>query len=273
MGAGANGRVYLVRRGKISYALKVGLDALDHQSEINALRALSKTSTSFKGYLIDVDDFSYEGQEIPFSVLKYIEGTTLSNYIQNRGKDWVYVVGSRFLQKLAELHASGYVFGDIKPENIMLSGYGDVDLIDFGGVTIKGRAVKQFTELYDRGYWGCGDRVAEDSYDLFSFAVLILKALDERDRFAEFQQALPQNRGIDLLQSVIRENDRARQIAPFLHKALQGEFSSSKEAYQSWRGLILKTENTSVERVKASWLKVCFAASLLLFGATLYVYW
>ena len=66
---------------------------------------------------------------------------------------------------------------------MIVSNYGDVDLIDFGGVTPKGRAIKQLTEVYDRGFWNMGERVAEESYDLFSFAILLLKSLDQRKRF------------------------------------------------------------------------------------------
>ena len=49
-------------------------------------------------------------------------------------------MGLRLLQKLAQLHQAGWVFGDLKPQNVLVSDYGQVELIDYGGVTSIGRA-------------------------------------------------------------------------------------------------------------------------------------
>ncbi|NEW09579.1 serine/threonine protein kinase [Paenibacillus sp. SYP-B3998] len=272
LGAGSNGVVALVRRGTARYALKAGHETVDHQSEINSLHALSLTETSFKNFLIDVDDMIVQGKEIPFCVMRYIEGMTISEFIHKRGQDWIYVIGTNLLRKLTELHKSGYIFGDLKIENMIVSNYGDVDLIDFGGVTLKGRAIKQLTEVYDRGFWKMGERVAEESYDLFSFAILLLKALDHKDRFAVFSQTLPQNREIEHLQMIIRESAAAARIAPFLQQALNGQLKTSQEAYHYWKNLIA-TRKLSPSSLKMPWLKICFAASLFVFGATVYIYW
>ncbi|MFD0698922.1 protein kinase [Paenibacillus sp. GCM10027628] len=272
LGAGSNGVVALVRRGAVRFALKAGHETVDHQSEINSLHALSLTATSFKGFLIDVDDMVVQGKEIPFFVMRYIEGMTISEFLHKRGKDWIYVIGSNLLKKLTELHKSGYVFGDLKIENMIVSNYGDVDLIDFGGVTPKGRAIKQLTEVYDRGFWNAGERVAEESYDLFSFAILLLKALDQKDRFAAFSQSLPQNREIEQLYAIIKENPATARIEPFLHQALNGQLKASREAYPYWRSLVAG-KRLAPASYQLPWLKICFAASLFIFGATVYIYW
>ncbi|MGO4270469.1 serine/threonine protein kinase [Paenibacillus sp. TAF58] len=272
LGAGSNGVVALVRRGTARFALKAGYETVDHQSEINSLLAISLTETSFKNFLIDADDMTINGKEVSFYVMRYIEGMTISEFIHKRGQDWIYVIGSNLLRKLTEVHKSGYVFGDLKIENMIVSNYGDVDLIDFGGVTPKGRAIKQLTEVYDRGFWNMGERVAEESYDLFSFAILLLKSLDQRKRFTGLSKMLPQNRDLDQLTAIIRENSVAAQIAPFLHKALNNEFNSSQEAYQYWRSLV-SGKKIAQSTLQMPWLKICFAASIFIFGATLYMYW
>ncbi|TXK78252.1 serine/threonine-protein kinase [Paenibacillus sp. N3.4] len=272
LGAGSNGVVALVRRGSARYALKAGHETVDHQSEINSLLAVSLTETSFKNFLIDADDMTLKGKEISFYVMPYIEGMTISDFIHKRGQDWIYVIGSNLLKKLTEIHKSGYVFGDLKIENMIVSNYGDVDLIDFGGVTPKGRAIKQLTEVYDRGFWNRGERVAEESYDLFSFAILLLKSLDGRKRWAGFTHILPQNRDLEHLYAIIRENPVAAHIAPFLHKALNGELHSSQEAYLYWKKIV-SGKKLSQPSLKMPWLKICFAASIFIFGATVYMYW
>lgn len=272
LGAGSNGVVVLVRRGTARFALKAGHETVDHQSEINSLLAISLTDTSFKNFLIDTDDMTFRGKDISFYVMRYIEGMTISQFIHKRGQDWIYVIGSNLLRKLTEIHKSGYVFGDLKIENMIVSNYGDVDLIDFGGVTPKGRAIKQLTEVYDRGFWNMGERVAEESYDLFSFAILLLKSLDQRKRFAPFINMLPQTRDLDQLTAIMRENPVAAQISPFLQKALRGEFRTSEEAYQYWKKLV-SGKRLAQPALKMPWLKICFAASIFIFGATVYVYW
>ena len=59
LGEGANGKVYLVERERRLLALKVGLDTVDLQSEINVLQALEGQQRKRNGtdpFLYDVDD-------------------------------------------------------------------------------------------------------------------------------------------------------------------------------------------------------------------------
>ncbi|WP_442602083.1 protein kinase domain-containing protein [Paenibacillus sp. KN14-4R] len=273
IGAGANGQVYLVRSGKAHYALKIGFETVDHQSEINALRSISATSTSFRDMLRDVDDLVWQGKEYPFFVMKYIEGTSLTQFMETHDSDWMYVIGLHLLNKLQELHAQGFVFGDLKMENVLVCTYGHVELVDFGGVTPLGRSVKQFTELYDRGFWGAGSRVAEPSYDLFSFAVLMIRAFDTDKNINRWSQGLPQNRSVSDLLQLLEELPMLRSAKPVLQQMLQQQFTSAKEASQVWRQLFLKVSKQKAEPVRGKWLPICFTASLVVFGFTLYLYW
>ncbi|WP_248929084.1 protein kinase domain-containing protein [Paenibacillus hamazuiensis] len=274
LGEGANGKVYLVRKGKALYALKMGFDSVDHQSEVNALKALSKSSSSFQKYLHDVDDYHYAGADYPFCVIRYIKGQPLGEFLQEHGYDWIYMVGLNLLYKLSELHAQGFVFGDLKTENMLVSAYGEVNLVDFGGVTAKGRSIKQFTEVFDRGFWGAGSRVADEQYDLFSFAVLLISATDKERKLKKFSYILPQHRTIDYLLEMLQGNTRLAKAAPFIKKALRGEYVSTKEALADWRKHILrKSAPGPGGHIQTPWLKICFAASLILFASTLYFYW
>lgn len=274
LGEGANGKVYLVRRGKLTYALKIGFNAVDHQSEVNALKALSQSDTSFKGYLLDVDDYYYNGQEIPFCVMRYVKGQKMSDFLAERGKDWIYLIGMNLLRKLAELHGQGFVFGDLKVENMLVSGYGDVELIDFGGVTPVGRSIKQFTEVYDRGYWGGGSRSADEAYDLFAFAVLLISGTDTAAiRKQGLKHVLPQNRNVETLLDMLQANRHLGHVEPVLRKALLGQYAQSKAALADWRKQTYPRPALAVRAIRGSWLKLCFAVSLLLFGFTVYLFW
>jgi serine/threonine protein kinase len=273
LGEGANGKVYLVKRGKRQYALKLGLDAADLQSEVNALKVLSKSNTSFQNYLLDVDDFHYQGADYPFYVMRYIKGQTISDFIRHNGRDWMGLIGLNILRKLVELHERGYVFGDIKVQNMLVCGYGDVELIDFGGVTAKGRSVKQFTEVYDRGYWGAGTRSADEGYDMFAFAVLLISSTETEQRMHGIDKLLPQNRNVQMLIDLLKTNPILEPCMPVLQKALLGHYTSSSQVLAAWRRLKFHKRLPASSANRESWLKLGFTVSLLFFGLVVYFYW
>lgn len=273
LGEGANGKVFLVSRRKRFYALKVGFDPVDHQSEVNALKALSKSSTSFQDMLVEADDFSREGVDYPFCVMRYIKGNSLTDFIKQYGTDWIPLIGLNLLRKLSELHAGGYIFGDLKAENMIITGYGEVELIDFGGVTARGRSVKQFTEVYDRGFWNGGSRTANEGYDLFSFAVLLLQVTDRERKFQSVTALLPQNRSVEWLFELLKECPQLAPAAPLLRKALTGRYESSKQMLADWRARSLGRKTVRKKPLKGDWIKLCFATSLIVFGTTVYLVW
>ncbi|WP_127587120.1 protein kinase domain-containing protein [Paenibacillus koleovorans] len=271
LGEGANGQVYLVRSGKAHYAMKIGSDSIDSQLEVNALRSLSRGSDNGP-YLLDADDYTMHNRDYPFYVMNYVKGVHPSIFLQKNGMDWFELIHYDVLKQLVQLHRKGYIFGDLKADNVLVSEHGKIELIDFGGVTAKGRSVKQFTEVYDRGYWSAGSRKADEAYDLFAFAVLCLQLGDSRNRLTDFFRSLPQNRSLDDLVALIDDSDRCRRFKPFLLKALNGGYTSSRDAVQEWRTLMLRNGTSTGSRKRAIWIQAAFAVSLLLFASTLYFY-
>jgi len=275
LGEGANGKVYLVSREEGLYAMKIGADPVDLQSEANVLKVLSQGEGSFRRFLLDVDDLEHGGEAYPFYVMKYVKGRQVKDYLEARGSGWFPLVGLRLLQKLSELHEKGWIFGDLKKENILVSGYGDVELVDFGGVTPKGRAVKQFTEIYDRGYWNAGSRSADEAYDLFSFAILCIN-LCGRPKTSFDKQILPQNRSSELLLEEARKDPMLAEYMPFLEKAMTGGYTCSKEAQEEWKRMVYNRKRQAggngVSLGAASWIKAGFALSLLMFVGVLFYY-
>lgn len=264
LGEGANGKVYLVEHGRRLYAMKVGGDAVDLQSEINALRALASRRRA-EPFLLAVDDLvNGDGAEFPFYIMRYVRGSALHEYLQREGADWFPLVGYNLLRKLAELHEAGFVFGDLKRENVLVGEYGRVELVDYGGATAVGKGVRQFTELYDRGFWNAGSRTAEASYDLFSFAVLCLHLFEGRRLLQLSQTVLPQNRSPAEL---IRLTDRHPMLKPFagwLKQALQGEFASAREAAAAWQRIMYGGGvRPARRRSSAGWAAGLFACTML----------
>lgn len=273
LGEGANGKVFLVGSGSQLFALKFGFDAVDLQMEVNVLRELDqKTATPF---LYDADDVMLNGMQYPFYVMRYVKGVTPEQYIRNNGFDWYYLVGLNLLRKLHALHRQGYGFGDLKSDNVLVSGYGEVELVDYGGVTAQGRSVKQFTELYDCGFWNAGDRVAGDAYDLFGFAVFCLHIGGMERQLQELSKELPQSRSKEDLLKLIDACPKCRPVAPILKKAVTGRYRSTAHAAAEWEQAMNKHgESMYPRRRKQSpgWIQAAFLASIGLFVSVLYMF-
>ncbi len=243
LGKGTNGIVYLVStmQGQL-YALKMATVNHNLQPEIKLLFSLHKHwkitgRNDSNRYLYDVDDYEQDGSVIPFYVMKYVKGQPLSAFLRARGADRIGMAGTGVLELLSELHESGWVFGDLKAEHVIVSDEGGVDLIDYGGARPQGQSIHQFTEWYDRKYWNAGDRVGDYAYDLFAFAVICLKLFNEPGLQRIIATQLPQVRGESDLVQLIDQTPGLRLYSDWLKKAVRGEFRSSREAYHSWRAI------------------------------------
>ncbi len=224
LGHGANGVVYLVQGKDGKAALKMGDDSFSMTSEVNVLKAFAKAQGAALGpSLLDVDDWQYGNHLIPFYVMEYIHGPDLLAFIRKQGDSWIGIMIIQLLHILEELHEKGWIFGDLKPDNLIVTGPpARIRCIDVGGTTKEGRAIKEFTEFYDRGYWGLGSRKAERSYDLFSTAMIAIH-LAYPNRFSK------QGDGLTQLQSSIHSSENLRRLEPVLIKALTGRYIRAVE--------------------------------------------
>ncbi len=225
LGFGANGIVYLARHNGNKVALKMSDNGMSITSEVNVLKSFAKVQGpgALGPSLLDVDDWKSSAGIISFYVMEYIHGPDLLAFLQQKGKGWMPVLFLQLLNDLARLHENGWVFGDLKPENLIISGPPPkIRCIDVGGTTIQGRAIKEFTEFYDRGYWGLGSRRAEAGYDLFSAAMMMINTAYPK----RFNKAAG---GITQLREAIRGKSELLPYESVIVKALQGRYISAKE--------------------------------------------
>lgn len=241
IGYGANGTVFLAEARGVKVALKMSSDTRVITSEVNVLKSFAKAQGkgSLGPSLFDVDDWFFQTQVIPFYVMEYVEGLTLFSFLEQKGKSWVPVLTLQLLEELDTLHRAGWVFGDLKPENIIITPSPHrIRFIDVGGATKISRAIKEYTEFFDRGYWGLGSRKAEPSYDLFAVAMIIINCYYP-SRFKKNEG------GASQLQSVIRNHHELRKFADILIKAITGGY---KEAQQMRQDLVQSLQKGSYSR-------------------------
>ncbi|GIO16258.1 putative serine/threonine-protein kinase YabT [Cohnella xylanilytica] len=266
LGIGSNGQVYLVGSGRSTYALKIGNETAELQAEANVLASLDRRERGRPPFLLDVDDAAVGGREASFYVMQYVPGVPVRSYLRQHGEQWFGVIGYRLLKRLSELHAAGWAFGDLKNDNILVGSYGRVALVDFGGMTAMGRGVRQFTEIYDRGYWAAGTRTADPAYDWFAFAVLWIHVLDGKRLMNLTRTLLPQNRHPRELLALVRTNAALKPMESWIERALEGRFRDTDEARELWRAQLQAAQGvkgSDAARVPG-WMKGLFALSALL---------
>ncbi|MFY4777243.1 protein kinase domain-containing protein [Metabacillus sp. RGM 3146] len=226
LGHGANGVVYLAK-GKAGYsALKLSENSMSITSEVNVLKHFSKVRDSSLGpFLHDVDDWLKPGRSsaIAFYAMEYIQGPAYLDFIKGKGSEWISVLVIQLLSSLEQLHMGGWIFGDLKPDNLIVSSSPvKLRFVDVGGTTQKGRAIKEFTDFFDRGYWGMGNRKADAGYDLFAVAMIIINSAYPK-RFSR------NGEGKQLLFRKIEEHPYLKKHKRLLQKALCGEYINAEE--------------------------------------------
>ncbi|WP_071393055.1 serine/threonine protein kinase [Bacillus tuaregi] len=227
LGFGANGIVYLAKRNQEYVALKMSDNGMSITSEVNVLKSFAKVQGSALGpSLYDVDDWEQGTGQISFYVMEYIQGPDFMSFIAQKGHSWLPVLILQLLSDLEKLHRNGWIFGDLKPENLIVTGPSPrIRCIDVGGTTLKGRAIKEFTEFYDRGYWGLGSRKADEGYDLFAVAMIMLHTAYPK-RFSKTTG------GITQLSEQLKQSKALQKYAFVILRALEGRYHSATEMRQ-----------------------------------------
>lgn len=275
LGEGANGHVYLVSGGmegkQVRYALKVGFSTSDLQSEINLLKKLAPIVNK-RPFFIDADDYM-DGEDVcSFYVMQYVRGITMSSFIEQKGTDWLYLTGYYLLSRLSDIHKRGFAFCDVKPSNVVVSAYGQVELIDYGGASPLGKSVRQFTELYDRGYWNCGSRSADSGYDLFAFCIVFMQLAGATlPGKGEVEVLLPQNRSKAELYQAIKDCPTCDIVAPVLLAMVNGDYLDSAKALEDWRKRMHTLGVVPTQEIKIPWLGGLAVASVLLLTISTYM--
>lgn len=226
LGEGAIGSVYLCQRNQKLFALKISEKQTSITMEVNVLKALEQVQGNRLGpILFEVDDWiSPHGSIYSFYVMEYIKGETVVSFIRKNGVRWIGPLLQQLLEKLEGLHQAGWVFGDLKIDNLIVAApTPQMCWVDVGGITQIGRSIKEYTEFYDRGYWGLGTRRAEPSYDLFALSMAILEIFYPK-RFPRPTHGREKY--------LIRKIDQVSELKPYavlLKKAITGKYTTATQ--------------------------------------------
>jgi len=117
-------------------AIKVLNKEFVHNENIRK-RFLAEARNMFKmshPNIIKVTDLIDDGDTVAF-VMEYMEGQTLKEYLDKKGKlpdEEIRHLFTQMLDAVGYVHEQGLIHRDIKPSNFMISGKGVIKLLDFG---------------------------------------------------------------------------------------------------------------------------------------------
>jgi hypothetical protein len=114
----------------LTASLEGGADAAQWRREITAMGRLSDHPNIVAAYTGGVTD---DGQ--PYLVMPHLPEGSLGDRVRRSGPlppAEVAALGAQLAGALAAAHDAGVLHRDVKPDNVMLSGYGQPQLTDFG---------------------------------------------------------------------------------------------------------------------------------------------
>lgn len=164
LGSGGMSIVYKARHTLLGRLVAVKLlDPLLTSDLHNAKRfreeALASSSLSHPN-LINIFDFGLTPKGEPYLIMDLLNGKSLSEIIESKGRissEDLVTIFTQVCDGLSHAHAKGVIHRDLKPSNIMLvtdeAGSGNVKIIDFGiakvlkGSTSRGQQLTQKGEI------------------------------------------------------------------------------------------------------------------------------
>jgi len=270
LGSGENGQVYLVDIYGQQFALKISNESVDLSYEIRIIQRLNDTQGKSLGFsLFDIDDYQKNPFDIyTFYVMTYKKGIPLESFLYRKNEIDYSIVFYRLLQMLKIYHDEGFACGDLKPEHLLVEPLkGTISFIDYGGMTRFDEGIRQYTELYDRGSWRKGTRIADSHYDLFSIAILMIQAAIGKYKLIQIFRL---NRNLKDVYDIIPNIKKLAPLEHILKEILMGKITTVPEAIQRVQPLLQRVNHRTTKK-GSNWIRWLFSFSIIFLFISLYL--
>ena len=284
IGRGGMATVYLAHDKKFdtNIAIKVLNKEFVHKDNIRK-RFLAEARNMYKmthPNIIKVTDLIDDGDTVAF-VMEYVEGETLKEYLERKGKlndEEIKSLFSQILVAVKYVHEQNLIHRDIKPSNFMLDKRNDVKLMDFGiakntdvsnsEYTQTGTGVQMGTPMYMSPEQITETKSVTAQSDIYSLGVVLWQMATgqkpyETQTLSSFQlmtkivnDTLPKTSTIwdELIQKATEKDleKRMKSINEFNNSPLNSTLSTSEETIvhisnPNKTSVLLNDDNTILE--------------------------
>ena len=208
LGRGGMAVVYLAHDNKFDtqVAIKVLNKEYVHNDNIRK-RFLAEARNMYRmshPNIIKVTDLIDDGDIVAF-VMEYIEGATLKEYLERKGKlsdDEIKLLFSQMLDAVGYVHKQNLVHRDIKPSNFMIDREGKIKLMDFGiakntdansaEYTQTGTGVQMGTPMYMSPEQIRATHNVTNQSDIYSLGVVLWQMVAGRKPYDSSTLAIPE---------------------------------------------------------------------------------
>ena len=143
---------------KVSIAILSNTSTDDYRCGLTKFLEEAQTLARFHDVpgIVNVGRF-FEANNTGYIVMDYLQGITLQEYLAGRGEkipfDEALNIMMPILDALKEVHAEDLLHRDISPDNIFITKYKQIKLIDFGAARMAARDHSQnFSIILKEGY-------------------------------------------------------------------------------------------------------------------------
>ena len=271
LGEGGIGTVYKVRDDVGNYrALKISKEATSITREYNVMKKLEQIECVPK--VFEIDDYQKKGEVYYFFVMDFVDGYNLKQFLgkTNIKLKEIIKIGIILLNILEKIYKMGYIYSDIKLENIMIDKKRrNITFIDFGGTVEKQHGFIEYTPTYNMFSWGvCLDKKYPENI-IFSVTMIMVNMMTKEEFNPIFHNIKQVIDKLYLLKIHI-------QLKKVLRKALNGGYNSTEKYIDSLKAS-LKLCNNSCDlnynnKVIAKYnmiANIVFAVGIILFLAAI----
>lgn len=190
IGTGGMAMVYKAqdRRLNRSVAVKILKSELAEDAEFRRRFRDESQAVAMLSHPNIVSVYDVSRGETEYIVMELIDGITLKQYMERRGKlNWresLHFI-TQIMQGLSHAHSRGIIHRDIKPQNVMILRDGSVRIADFGIARLESAAPQTMTQQalgsvhYISPEQAKGDRTDARS-DIYSAGVVLYEMLTNR---------------------------------------------------------------------------------------------